>query len=230
MKKNKQNVLVRLPGVIDDARKAETILDSWLLFIDESILNCIVEWTNQYIDHLRAEFTRTRDARSTNIIDIKAFIGLLYIAIAYCESRLNVEDLWDTSGDGIETFRLTMSLSCFRFLIRCIRFDNKKTREERRKLDRLASIQDVFESFVSNMQKWYSRTDNVSLDEKLKALRGHCSFRQYISPNPQNMALKFLFLMIRKSIALIAWKFMLASNRRVRLQLVTNVLMLFVGW
>ena len=112
-KENEQTeCIVMLFRLIGDARKAETILDSLLLFIDESILNCIVEWTNQYIDLLRPEFTRARDAHSkTDIIEITDIISLLYLAGIYSESHLTVEDLWDTNGDGIETFCLTMSLS-----------------------------------------------------------------------------------------------------------------------
>ncbi|XP_042909206.1 piggyBac transposable element-derived protein 4 [Parasteatoda tepidariorum] len=216
-KTSKQNVLIRLPGVIGDARKAQTNLDSWLLFIDESILNCIVKWTNQYIDLVRPEFTRARDALSTDIIEIKAFIGLLYLAGVYRGSRLNVDDLWDINGDGvyrgsrlnvddlwdingdgIETFRLTMSLSRFRILIRCIRFNNKETREERRKFHRLASIQDIFESFVANSQKCYSFSDNVTLDEKLEAFRGRCIFRQYIPSKPAKYGIKIFALVDSK--------------------------------
>ncbi|GBM05530.1 hypothetical protein AVEN_94804-1 [Araneus ventricosus] len=47
---------------------------------------------------------------------MKAFIVLLYLAGVYRGSRLNMDDLWDTNGDGIETFRLTMSLRRFDFL------------------------------------------------------------------------------------------------------------------
>jgi len=54
---SKQNVLVHLPSLVGNARKAETILDSWLHFTDKSILNYIVEWTNQYIDLVRLQFT-----------------------------------------------------------------------------------------------------------------------------------------------------------------------------
>lgn len=197
-KTSKHNLLVHLPGVIGDARKAETILDSWLLFIDISILNSIVEWTNQYIEYVRPDFTRARDARSTDIVEIKAFIGLLYLAGVYRGSRLNLDDLWDINGDGIETFSLTMSLKRFRFLMRCIRFDNRETRAERRKLDRLASIRDLFETFIANSQKYYSLGENVTLDEKLEAFRGRCSFRQYIPSKPAKYGIKIFALVDSK--------------------------------
>ncbi|XP_063227959.1 piggyBac transposable element-derived protein 4-like [Bacillus rossius redtenbacheri] len=179
-RRGKQNLLLHIPGVIGTAMNAETILDTWLILFDESILDSVVAWTNQHIELVRPQFNRLRDARSTDVIEMKAFMGLLYLAGVYRGSRLNLEDLWDPSGDGVETFRLTMSLKRFRFLMRCIRFDNKETRNERKELDRIAPIRECFETFVANCQKSYSLGENVTLDEKLEAFRGRCGFRQYI--------------------------------------------------
>ncbi|GBN00419.1 hypothetical protein AVEN_8975-1 [Araneus ventricosus] len=123
--------------------RCKEILDDFRLLVtfDESILNSIVECTNQYIDvFIIPEFTRDRDVCSTDIIEI---LGLLYLAGVYRGSRLYLDDLWDTNREGIETLRLTMSLRRFQFLIRGIRFDNRETRGERRKLDRLSSIRHV---------------------------------------------------------------------------------------
>lgn len=147
---------------------------------------------------MRPDFTQARDACSTDIVEIKAFIGLLYLAGVYRGSRLNLDDLWDINGDGIETFSLTMSLKRFRFLMRCIRFDNRETRAERRKLDRLASIRDLFETFIANSQKYYSLGENVTLDEKLEAFRGRCSFRQYIPSKPAKYGIKIFALVDSK--------------------------------
>ncbi|XP_063222039.1 piggyBac transposable element-derived protein 4-like [Bacillus rossius redtenbacheri] len=129
---------------------------------------------------------------------MKAFMGLLYLAGVYRGSRLNLEDLWDPSGDGVETFRLTMSLKRFQFLMRCIRFDNKETRNERKELDRIAPIRECFETFVANCQKSYSLGENVTLDEKLEAFQGRCGFRQYIPSKPAKYGIKIFALVDSK--------------------------------
>ncbi|KAK9693264.1 YqaJ-like viral recombinase domain [Popillia japonica] len=72
-----------------------------------------------------------------DLIEIKAFIGLLYLAGVYKSAPLKFEDLWASNGDGTEIFRLTISLSRFRFIIRCLRLDDRETRPERKQLDRL---------------------------------------------------------------------------------------------
>lgn len=69
-------------------------------------------------------------------------------------------------------FWLTMSLQRFRFLMRVIRTDDKKTREERRKYDKLAPIREIFDSFVKNFQKHYTISEYATIDEKLEAFKG----------------------------------------------------------
>ncbi|KAJ8950204.1 hypothetical protein NQ318_003195, partial [Aromia moschata] len=85
------------------------------------------------------------DTIDTDLIEIQAFIELLYYAGLLKANHLNADDLWKTNGSGVEIFRVTMSLSRFRFLLRCIKIDDKATREERLKNDKLAPIRDFFE-------------------------------------------------------------------------------------
>nr|XP_023014740.1 piggyBac transposable element-derived protein 4-like [Leptinotarsa decemlineata] len=162
------------------------------------MLNAIVKFTNQYIDSVKENYSRGRDALHTDIVEMKAFLGLLYIAGHYKGGRLNLEDFWDANGFGIEMFRMTMSLKRFRFLYQAIRFDNRETRAERKKYGRLAPIRDIFEQFVDNCKSFYSIGENVTLDEKLEAFRGRCSFIQYIPSKPAKYGIKIFALVDSK--------------------------------
>ena len=51
---------------------------------------------------------------------------------------------------GCEIFIAAMSERRFRFLLRVIRFDDKRDREARRETDKLAPIREIFELFVQN--------------------------------------------------------------------------------
>ncbi|VEN52714.1 unnamed protein product [Callosobruchus maculatus] len=143
-------------------------------------------------------YQRSRDARPTNLPEIKALFGLLYLAGIHKSSRLNTEELWSRDGTGIDLFWLTMSLQRFRFLMRVIRTDNKNTREERCKKDKLAPIRDIFDSFVQNCQKSYTICEYATVDEKLEAFRGRCSFRQYIPSKPNKYGIKIFALVDSK--------------------------------
>ncbi|XP_030750072.1 piggyBac transposable element-derived protein 4-like [Sitophilus oryzae] len=75
-----------------------------------------------------------------------------------------------------------MSQRRFEFLISCLRFDNKRNRIERTKLDKFAHIRAVFDKFIDNCKAAYSPSEYLTIDEKLESFRGRCSFRQYM-PN-----------------------------------------------
>lgn len=99
--------------------------------------------------------------------DLKAFIGLLYIAGLNHSNRQNLNDLWRTDGTGVDIFRTTMSLQRFYFLQNCLKFDNKNNREQRKKTDNLAAIRDLMDNFVENIQKHYVPSENLTIDEML---------------------------------------------------------------
>lgn len=49
----------------------------------------------------------------------------------------NVKELWAVDGLDIEITRASMSYKQFLFLTRCINFNDRKTRDERQKIDNL---------------------------------------------------------------------------------------------
>ncbi|XP_069618531.1 piggyBac transposable element-derived protein 4-like [Ranitomeya imitator] len=198
--KNKQrreshNIITHLPGVIGSARKAKTAVECWSNLITDSMLETIVRFTNQYIDTIKEQFSRERDIKNTDVIELKAFIGLLYLAGAFRANRQSLEELWGTDGDGIEKFSLVMNLKRFKVLIRCLRFDNQSTRTERKGYDRLAPIRDIFQQFIMNCQKSYCSGQNLTIDEMLPGFRGRCGFRQYIPSKPNKYGIK-IFAMV----------------------------------
>lgn len=102
------------------------------------MLNSVVDNTNKYIDSVSSNYARSRDARPTNLSEIKALMGLFYLAGCLKGTRLSTEELWNRQGTDVELFWLTMSLQRFRFLLRAIRTDDKETRRVREETDKLA--------------------------------------------------------------------------------------------
>lgn len=181
VRRRPQNIMIHLPGVIGVAKTAKTPVECWNCLFKEDILNDIVKYTNEYIDNIKEAFSRERDAKHTDLVEIRAFIGLLYLAGVYKANRLSLEELWGTDdGDGIAKFSLVMSIKRFKFLVRCLRFDDRQTRSARKELDRLAPIRNIFTKFVTNCKVSYCVGENVKIDEMLPALCGNCLFRQYI--------------------------------------------------
>ena len=147
---------------------------------------------------MKDNYARNRDAKCTDVIELKAFIGLLYLAGAYRANRQSLEELWGTKGDGVERFDLVMSIKRFKFLLRCRRFDDRDTQITRKAEDRLAPIREVFTLFVNNCQKNYSLGEFTTIDEMLVGFRGRCGFLQYIPSKPNKYGIKIYALVDAK--------------------------------
>lgn len=61
----------------------------------------------------KEKFKREKDARLTDVIEIKALIGLLYLAGSYGINRIDTMDLWDTTGHGVDYFGSVMFKKIF---------------------------------------------------------------------------------------------------------------------
>ena len=88
-------------------------------------------------------YSRERNANPTNIVELKALIGLLFLAGLLRSYHVNTANLWAMDGTGTEIFPCALSKERFKFLLRYLRFD-KSDREERKKINRLALIREIF--------------------------------------------------------------------------------------
>ena len=189
------NILTKLPGVVGEtARNSKTKIQCWSLFFSDEIINKIVLFTNQYIDTIKEKFQRDRDCRPTDYTEMKAALGLLYLAGVFRGGHRNLKDFWATDGLGVDIFRMTTSLRRFSFLLRCLRFDDRTTRDERHAVDKLAPIREFFMCFLQNCRTHYHLGQNVTIDEMLPAFRGRCGFRQYIPSKRNKYGIKIFCL------------------------------------
>ncbi|KAH9642868.1 hypothetical protein HF086_009962 [Spodoptera exigua] len=122
-----KNIVTQLPGARGEARNLKEPGELWRLFFSEGTISLIVKYTNEQINRMKHNFTRERDCADTDNIEIEAFLGLLLFAGVRRNARLNAKDFFRTDGSSPEIFRLTMGLSRFYLLMRCLRFDSKDT-------------------------------------------------------------------------------------------------------
>ena len=120
-----------LPGVIGHAKETKEVIDCWNLFFTDEIIQNIVGYTNIYIEKISSHYKDRSDCRSTSVHEIRALIGLLYAMGFLHGGRMNIHDFWSTDGLGTECFPVTMALRRFRFLLKCIRFDEQATKKKK---------------------------------------------------------------------------------------------------
>ena len=89
----------------------------------------------------------------------------------------------------MEVFRLITSLDQFRFLLCCLRFDKKATRDEGKE-DELATFRQIIEMFVQNCKNNYIPSEYMTINKMLAGVRGKCPFRQHIPCKPDKYGIK----------------------------------------
>ncbi|KAG8240605.1 hypothetical protein J6590_108232 [Homalodisca vitripennis] len=87
-----------------------------------------------------------------------------------------------------------MPLRRFEFLINCLRFDEKTTRDARKELDPFAAIREIWDIFIQHCKELYTPGAYCTIDEQLLAFRGNCQFRMYIPNKPAKYGIKIVML------------------------------------
>lgn len=85
-----------------------------------------------------------------------------------------------------------MSCNRFFFILRCLRFDDRNTREETNSLDKLDAVRDLYEVLNASFQNNYSLSENVTIDEQLPAFRGRFSGLVYMPSKPNKYGIKHI--------------------------------------
>ncbi|XP_055839580.1 piggyBac transposable element-derived protein 4-like [Episyrphus balteatus] len=195
-----ENIIKLLPGTKGDGRHAKTEIECLNLFINDAAIGVVTHCTNIWIEKNRNHFQRDRDARNTNETEIRAVIGILFLIGTFKSSRKNTHKIWDNArGSGIEACYLAMSEKRFRFLLRSLRFDDYRTRDERKEIDKLAPIRELFEICLNNFQNNFIPSEYLTVDEQLLAFRGRCAFKQYIPSKPAKYGIKTFALVDAKT-------------------------------
>lgn len=196
-----ENIITHLPGVKQIAKNIRTVLGSWSLFITEEMLHHITEYTNVKLLSVSQSYDAAHQylVKPTDAAELKAVLGLLYLAGLYKGNRQNLGDFWCTDGSGVELFRTTMSKQRFYILLQSMRFDNIQNRAQRREIDKIAAIRAIYDRFIENCRNCYTPSEYLTIDEKLESFRGHVSFRQYIPNKPSKYGLKVFALVDAKS-------------------------------
>lgn len=208
-KTRSHNIISHLPGRKGPALQAGNYCafdSSWKFLFDNSLVNLVVTFTNQKLESFRAKIdqtsanaTKLTSYRPTNIDEIHAFFGLLFLTAIFKSGHEDLQHLFATDGTGREIFRATMSLTRFYVLLSCLRFDDSATRKERQKTDALAAVSEIFDKFVANCQKNYSIGEYACIDEMLVGFRGRCKFRMYIPSKPRKYGIKIQALVDAKT-------------------------------
>uniref|UniRef100_A0A1B6KLU3 PiggyBac transposable element-derived protein domain-containing protein n=1 Tax=Graphocephala atropunctata TaxID=36148 RepID=A0A1B6KLU3_9HEMI len=101
--------------------------------------------------------------------------------------------MFDPAKSGL-IYKANFSEKRFRFLVDCLRFDDKATREARRQSDKLAAIREIWDQFILTCTANYEPGPYLTIDEQLLAFRGRCPFKMYIPNKPAKYGIKIVMI------------------------------------
>ena len=87
-----------------------------------------------------------------------------------------------------------MSRKRLTFISYCLRFDDNLSREEHKKIDKLAPIREIFEMFVTACHSKCTPGPDSTVDKIFLSFRGRCEFKQYIRNKPSKYGIKLFVL------------------------------------
>lgn len=157
----------------------------------------IISHTNEEIVLQKQKYAQNVQNKSTfqniNLNEFKGLLGILIASAAMKNNHLNAVNLFDLSLCGYR-YQSTMSLARFNFIINCLRFDLKNTRDERKTINKFAPISETWDILMKNCQKWYKPGLYLTIDEQLVGFRGRCPFKMYIPSKPNKYGIKIIMM------------------------------------
>lgn len=195
----RHNIITHLPGRIGPAKVLGSLCrpqSPWELLFSEEILNEIIRRTNDKLAINRETLSDNTciDYRDTDLIEFKAFLGILMFTAIFKSNNEDLEAMSATDGTGRDIFRCTMSLKRVYVLLLNLHFDDALDREERKQIDATAAISWVFNKFLENCRNCYSIGEYACIDEMLLGFRGRYRFRMYIPNKPRKYGIKIMAL------------------------------------
>jgi hypothetical protein len=124
--------------------------------------------------------------------ELHAAIGILIRAGSDRDNFTELDNLWEP-GDSKPFYRATMAFNRFKYLLRCLRFDNCNTREERKVNNKFAAISEIWELFLLSLRRVYIPDESITVDEQLLGYRGRVPGRTYMPSKPRKYGLKIFW-------------------------------------
>lgn len=193
----KHNIVIKVPFVKSNGIYKASPEEVWNFFFDEHILNVILLSSNARLARIRQKYKnneRNADVRDIDMIELKAFLGLLILSSIFKSNHEDIRSIFATDGSGRDIFRCVMNANRFAIILACLRFDDAETRNERKKDDPLAAISEIFNVFINNCQSRYRIGSDACVDEMLIAFRGRCKFKMFMPKKPAKYGLKLMAL------------------------------------
>lgn len=126
------------------ARLTEEPRSSWDLLFAPDLVHHICKMTNMHGRRTKPEWHDVSDT------EMEAYIGLLLLSGVFRSNNEGMRLLWDRSF-GREIFRTTMPRTRFEEISANLRFDDRLTRPQRQRRDKLAAVREMWDLWQNRL-------------------------------------------------------------------------------
>jgi len=171
-------------------------IDFFEQFLNEDVVNCIVEETNKYAEQFMSSHSLSKRSRANswcpvNNDEMKKFIGLIFSMGLVKKPK--IEDYWTTDPlFATPGFRAVLSRDRFKLLLQFLHFSDNEQHND--KNDRLIKIRHILDLLLNSFSQTYLPNKELSVDEALVLWRGRLAFRQYIPGKRHRYGVKLYML------------------------------------
>ena len=162
-----RNILTQFSKVIANPRDIE----SFEVFPSEDFLRTVLMHTNRKAREIRRTSSRLQPFKTFSMDELKAGLAIVLRAGSDRDNFTKLDNLWQPE-DSKPFYRAVMSLVRFKFLLRCLQFDNWHTWEERKIHNKFAAVAEIWDIFLINLRLAYIPDDCITVDEQLVRYRG----------------------------------------------------------
>ena len=185
-----RNILTQSSKVIANDRSE---IKSFELFLSENTLRTVLMHTNRKAREIHRAVSRLQSFKTFYMDELKAELAKILPAGSGRDNFTEPNNLWQLEASK-PFYRAVMSFQVrFKFLLRCLRFDNWHTREERKVHNKSAAVAEIWDIFFINLRRAYIPDDCITEDEQLVGYRDRISGKTYIPPKPRKYGLKMFW-------------------------------------
>lgn len=195
-KTSAKNVVHIRPGPSQPAREKYIPSECFKLFFNPNLIEQVLQHTNEEIQKQKQNYNDDNTDGTVGELcseELYALFGLIILGAALKDNHLNTNVMFDSTYCG-ERYKATMSERRFKFLINCLRFDDRGTRDERKKTDKFAPVRNIWEILLENCRSLYKPGTYLAIDEQLVGFRGRCPFRMYMPSKPNKYGIKIIMI------------------------------------
>lgn len=188
-------------------------VDFFLLFVDEDLLNLMVQETNKYASQKAGKtnlpHARILNWKYTNIQEMKVFLGMqIWIRLVQMPKLICY---WSNNALYSNEIKSVMSRNRLELLLSNWHFSDN---ESANILNKLCKIKPLVNHISEKFQNDVTPSCNVCVDETLVPLRGRLAFLQYIKNKKHKFGVKLFKLCIEEGYTTIL-KFTAAQKKRI---------------